>query len=322
MLSTFLTIFNQMLRIFMLLALGFLFNKAKLIHKSAETVLSRFSTMLFVPCLVLYTYTMECDLQNLITYSSWILYGGIYIVVGIILAYLLANKFSGGDKYLSGVYRYAFAMPNISAGAMPLLMAMFGTYGLFLYQMFSFVQGLTTYNWGMMQVIPDSGRHGFTYYLSRIFNLNFICSILGVILGLTGAKNWIPPIVLSTMSELGNCYVPVALLLIGFTLADYPVFDMIGDVKIYLFALLRLIVIPGMFLAFVYLAKLPSMLAMLFVLLTGCPCGMNVVVFPAAYGEDCKPGASMVLVTSILALVTLPLMYTLVTALCGVPVVS
>lgn len=322
MLSTFLTIFNQMMRIFLLLALGFFFNKSKLIHKTAETVLSRFSTMLFVPCLVLYTYIMECNLDNLIRYSSWILYGGLYIGVGIVIAYLLGGKFANGNKYQRGVYRYALAMPNVSAGALPLLMAMFGTYGVFLHQMFGFVQGLTTYNWGLMQVIPDSGRHGVGYYLARIFNMNFICSIIGVILGLTGAKNWIPSIVLSTMSELGNCYVPVALLLVGFTLADYPVFDMIGDVKIYIFSLLRLIIIPGLFVAFAYFAKLPSMLAMLFVLHTACPCGMNVVVFPASYGEDCKPGASMVLVSSVLALVTLPLMYTLVTALCGLPVVT
>ena len=65
--------------------------------------------------------------------------------------------------------------------------------------------------------------------------------------------------------------------------------------------------------------KMPAMLCMFFVHYPSCPAGMNSVVFPAAYGEDCRPGASMVLVSSILSLVTLPVMYTLVTALCGTP---
>ena len=42
-----------------------------------------------------------------------------------------------------------------------------------------------------------------------------------------------------------------------------------------------------------------------------CPCGMNTVVFPAAYGEDCQSGASMLLISSLCAIFTAPLIYAL-----------
>lgn len=324
MLTTFLTVFEQMVRVILLLSLGFMFNKLHLIPRTAEAVLSKFTTMLFLPCLVLNAYIVECDFSALITYSSWVLYGACYTLVGIGLSYVLAPRFSGGHAYTEGVYRYTFAMPNTGAGATPLLLAMFGTKGLFLGQMFGFAQTIATYTWGIMQLQPAEGRHDLKFYLRRLLNLNFITMVIGIILGVIGAKEWIPKIVLTTISDLSDGYVPVALLLAGFTIADYPVFDLIANVKVYLFSLVRLIVIPGIFLLLVWVlqpvAKLTPMLCMLYVLSTSCPAGMNSIVFPAAYGEDCRPGASMVLVSSILSLVTLPIMYTLVTALCGTPV--
>ena len=324
MITTFLTVFEQMIRIIFLLSLGFMFNKLHLIPKTAEAVLSKFTTMLFLPCIVLNAYIVECDFGSLIEYLPWVLYGGCYTMIGIGLSYVLAPRFSGGHAYTEGVYRYTIAMPNTGAGATPLLIAMFGTKGIFLGQTFGFAQSILTYTWGIMQLQPTQGRHDLRFYLKRILNLNSITLVLGIILGVLGAKNWIPEIILTTISDLGDGYVPVALLLAGFTIADYPVLELIGNAKIYLFSLVRLIIIPALFLLLVWAMQpvlgMSAMLCMLFVLNTSCPAGMNSVVFPAAYGEDCRPGASMVLVSTILSVVTMPVMYTLVTAVCGTPI--
>ena len=323
MLTTFLTVFEQMIRIIFLLSLGFMFNKLHLIPKAAEAVLSKFITMLFLPCLVLNAYIVECDFANLINYLPWVLYGLVYTLVGIGMSYVIARFFSGGDAYTGGVYRYTLAMPNVGAGATPLLIALFGTKGIFLGQTFGFAQSIGTYTWGIMQLQPAHGRHDLKFYLKRILNLNSITLVLGIVLGLLGAKEWIPDIILQTFADLGDGYVPVALLLAGFTIADYPVLELIGNAKIYLFSLVRLILIPGLFLLMVWLLQpvlgMSAMLCMIFVLNTSCPAGMNSVVFPAAYGQDCRPGASMVLVSTVLSVATMPVMYTLVTMLCGAP---
>lgn len=324
MLTTFLTVFEQMIRIIFLLSLGFMFNKLHLIPKTAESVLSKFTTMLFLPCMVLNAYIVECDFGNLITYGPLVFYGLIYTGVSIVFAYVLSPRFAGGHAYTKGVYRYTFAMPNTGAGAVPLLMAMCGsTQGVFFGQTFAFGQSIATYTWGIMQLQPAHGRHDLKFYLKRILNLNSITLVLGIVLGLLGAKNWIPSIILKTIGDLGDGYVPVALLLAGFTIADYPVLEMIGNAKIYLFSLIRLIIIPGFFLLMAWLLQpvlgLSAMVCMLLVLYTACPAGMNSVVFPAAYGEDCRPGAGMVLVSTVLSVATMPVMFTLVTALCGVP---
>ena len=42
------------------------------------------------------------------------------------------------------------------------------------------------------------------------------------------------------------------------------------------------------------------------------PSGMNVVVFPASYGQDCETGASIVMISSLGSILTVPVLYALV----------
>ena len=311
MLETFLTTFEQMVRIVILLALGFAFNKLHLVSRAAENVLSKMVTLMFLPCLTLYSYTVNCDFSALVTYSQWALIGALCTAISMALAVVLAPRFAGGNAYLKGVYRYTFAFPNTGGVATPLILAFFGTAGLFQHSMFSFLQGIMCYTWGIMQLQPAEGRHNLMFYVKRIFSANFVAMLIGMVLGLLGAKNWMPSVVLTTVNELGSCYVTIALLLTGFSIADYPIHEVMGDPKIYIYSFLRLLLIPALYLLLMKVLNAPYMLALFAVLSFACPCGMNSVVYPAAYGEDCKPGASMVLVSSLLAVVTVPVMYAL-----------
>ena len=52
------------------------------------------------------------------------------------------------------------------------------------------------------------------------------------------------------------------------------------------------------------------------------PLGMNTVVFPEAYGGDPEPGASMAIISTTISIVTVPLMYALVTLLVPGPFIT
>ena len=47
----------------------------------------------------------------------------------------------------------------------------------------------------------------------------------------------------------------------------------------------------------------------------GTPLGLNTVVFPAAYGGDTSTGASMAMISHTLCVITIPIMYAIVSAL-------
>ena len=107
MTMTFGTMLNQMTGLFVLLVIGYLMNRLRLLPAEAETVLSRISTKLFLPALMLFTFMEECTVENLIHYGDLMLYGGIFQLTGIFVAILVAKLLAKG-KNRSEFFRNCF----------------------------------------------------------------------------------------------------------------------------------------------------------------------------------------------------------------------
>lgn len=302
---------NQMLQILILLALGFAMNKSRLVSREMGNVFSKFLTMLFIPSMTLYSNMMECKLTSLASNLPLVLYGTVFYLIGVFLSYPLAKLFSPDHDYMRGVYRYAIAMPNTAAVAVPILLSLFGMSGVFQFGLFAIAGSILTYSWGMAQMQPSHGKTSWQTNLAKCININTLAMVVGMILGLLGAPNWMPVFISDTVYDLSQCYIPVALLLAGFSIADYPLSQVFNNKRIYFYCLLRLLVFPAAFLMILYVIKAPLILATLTALTFASPCGMNVVVFPAAYKEDCQTGASMVLLSSLGSIITVPVIYVL-----------
>lgn len=312
MLTTFLTTITQMTRILFFLFAGYMFNRFKLIPRAAETVLSRFTTLLFLPALTLYSNIVECSISSIGTYGQLFLYGTVFCLVSMAIAILLAKPLGRGDPDRTSVFRYALTFPNTGAVGTPLILAFYGISGIFQFNLFLITAVIMTLAWGVPMLLASNEKPTLKQLLKHIFNLNFDMMLLGMLLGLLGAAQWLPEIALTTLHDLGSCYVPVALLMTGFTIADYEFSDIFSDRTVYWYTLLRLIIIPVAFLAVLLLLDAPLMVAVMVGLAYACPCGMYVVVYPAAYGKDCKLGSSMVLMSSVCSILTVPLIYALI----------
>ena len=305
---TFGMMLNQMAGLFLLLVVGFLLNRLQILPKETETVLSRVAAKLLLPAFMIYTVMEECTVENLMTHGNLVIYGAVFQVTGIFAAVLLAKWLGKGDPFLSGVYRYALAFPNIGGFGFPIVMALFGEFGLFQYQLYMMSNHFLCYAWGVGQMQPAHERGGLREAIKKLFNPVVIGVLIGMFLGLTGFVCFIPTGIRTTVENLGNCFSPMSLLLTGFVIADYRFSEILKDKRTYIIALLRLILIPGAFLVVLRLLHLPDMLCVLTCLAFACPCGMNTVVFPAAYGQDTRPGAGLTLLTSAAAVVTIPLL--------------
>lgn len=305
---TFGMMLNQMAGLFVLLVTGFLLNRLHILSKEAEGVLSKVAAKVLLPAFMLYTFMEECTVANLAEHGNLVLFGGVFQVTGIFAAILLAKWLGKGDPFLSGVYRYALGFPNIGGFGFPTVLALFGQFGLFQYQLFMLVNHFLCYAWGVGQMQPAHERGGWREAMKKLFNPVVIGLLIGMVLGLSGLVSFVPSGIRATVQNLGNCFSPMSLLLTGFVIGDYRFSDILKEKRTYIIALLRLILIPGAFLVVLRLLQVPDMICVLTCLAFACPCGMNTVVFPAAYGQDTRPGAGLTLLTSAAAVVTIPLM--------------
>ena len=315
MLTAFFTTLMQMTRILLFLVVGFGLNRLHILPKGAGAGISRLDTMLLLPAMLIYTNMTEFQLANVGTYSQLVLTGALMWIVIVAISFPAAKKLAAGNALDRGVYLYGLCFPNTSAIGTPLALAILGTSGLFQYNLFILVFVIMTYAWGMGLFLPMERKSPRKRFVTNLLNPIFVSMVIGITLGALNGSQWMPALITDFLGDLGDCYVPVSLLLTGYTIADYPLGEMFHRGKAYIFSLLRLLVYPLLVLFIAKLMGLSQFVATLAVLAFAGPSGMNVVVFPASYGQDCKTGASVVLLSCVGSILTVPILYAIVQVL-------
>lgn len=327
MITTFLATLNPMLTLFICIVVGFVLSKTKILPASASSVMAKLEVWVFCPALSFYTMAQYFTVDNIGEHATNVVIA--LLVVSIIVlpfAYLLSSLFVRKNVYERNVYRYAMAFSNMGYLGDPVVQSMLGDSGLAFYKMYTLPMSLVIYTWGVSTLVPSDAQRKKNVLLN-LLNAPTIAMVLGMIVGITGAGSFVLGIPNSnffgsTLSALKACMGPVAMLIAGVTIARFPIKPMLTNVKVYLATAVRMIILPAITVAVVYLlitlAKVAFGLAIgnmvlhLAYFCSGCALGLNTVVFPEAYGGDPSTGASMAMISHTLCVVVIPLMYALV----------
>ncbi|MBQ4116757.1 MAG: AEC family transporter [Clostridia bacterium] len=309
---------SQMLVIFLFMLVGYLLRRYNVVEANAYANLSKMEMFIFMPALNLYNQMTKCTVSNLKENAPLIVYGGITIIIAILIAGFLSKLFVRNYKenrdaaYQRNIYRYAIAFANYGFLGNFLILSVFGDDMLFKYSMFCQVLNIFTYAWGMYILIPKDRNTGVVKNMIRgITSPPMLAIYLGMVLGLTGASGKIleVPFINTVLNNAVDCMGPIAMLLAGMVLGNYPLGDLFKEKRVYIVSLFRLIIIPAFFVIIHKIIGSSDTIIILTLIAFAAPLGLNTIVYPAAYGGDPKTGASMALISSIFGVATLPLMY-------------
>ena len=297
---------NQMLVLFIFMALGFFLNKKRLLPLDDSVVLSKLETYAFVPCLVFSVFYKYCTVENFTQKWTYMLYGAAVMAVSLPIGIVLAKLFAK-DGYLKKIYTYSFAVANFSFMGNAVVLGVFGEKVLFDYLIFTLPLNLYVYSIGTASLIP--AEKGGKLSVKTFVNPIFIALILGAVCGLLSVP--LPKFITTAISSAGACMSPLAMLLTGFVIGEYSLKTLASDQKVYLASVIRLIILPSAFMAVLLLLKTDKDIIRVALCATAMPLGLNTVVFPAAYGGDTTPGAGMALVSHLISVITIPVMFSI-----------
>ncbi len=309
--QVFIATLSPMLMMFACMVIGFVLNKKKLCPDNTVTVLSKLETYVLAPALTVNTFSKYCTVASLTEQYQMILYCLLALTVAILLAFLLTPLFTG-KGYGRHIYRYALTFGNFGFMGNAIVPAIFGDEALYSYMLFTLPLSLAVYTWGIASLIPQG--EGKQNPLKNLLNPSVFAVAIGAAIGLTGIYDYVPAFVFSTLSGLGACMGPIAMVLTGFLIGNYSFKALLSDKKIYIAATLRLFILPALFVLLLKAlgADKTSLIMCLFGFAT--PLGLNTVIFPAAYGGDTATGASMAMISHTVCVITIPVMYMLLTA--------
>ena len=301
MFETFKATLSPMLVMFLCMLIGFGANKLKLAPDNTATVLSKLENYFFVPALIINTFMKYCTVQSVSENYQLILYSAIALVIAIVIALPLSKVFARDDAYKRNIYKYALAFGNFSFMGNAIVPAIMGDKMLYNYMLYILPLNVAVYTWGVIILIPRGNNSGSA--LKNLLNPIFVSIIIGALLGLTGAAEYVP-----------SCMGPLAMILTGFVIGGYNIVGLLKNKAVYIATALRLIVLPLLFMVILHFIGADKGALYLTLIAFGTPLGLNTVVFPAAYGGDTSTGASMAMISHTLCVITIPLMYALLTA--------
>ena len=293
-------IFEQVLTLFIFVVIGFALAKCRIIKGSHAPIASKLLVYVFLPANIIKTFAKNCTPSYITENYSLILVSFVVILVIATASHFAAKLFTN-DTREYGIYEYSLAIPNFGYMGYAFVGAVFGDVGLMDAMMFSMPMSIYTYTIGYCIL---SGKQ---FSFKSFLNPTMTALVIGMILGLTGLGGVLPPIAYGVLDSASNCMAPVSMLLVGIVLADFKIPKLLRDFRIYIITALRLLIIPtalGVILTVLGASEAAIRAA---VILYAMPCGLNTVVFVKNAGGNCEIGAGLALVSSILALGSIPL---------------
>lgn len=328
MLEVFLATLDPMLTLFSCIAVGYALRKARILPNSAGQVMSKLETFVFCPALNFITMAQYCTRETLGTYAGYLLFATCAMTIAIGLAVAIAPLLTRNKRGERGIYRYALAFANSGYMGDPLILALFGAPVLAVYKIYALPLNVGTYTWGIAQIMSrEDGPKGFLPLLRKLCNPPIFSLFAGIAAGLTGLGAHLPDFAVSTLNSLKNCLGPVAMLLVGFTVAGYSLPRLLKKKTVYAATALRLVGLPTVIVCALWgiqaLVEIcfgqyfDHTVLFLCFFTVATPLGLNTVIFPEAYGGDPEPGAAMALISHTLCVLTIPLLYAMMTLFFG-----
>ncbi len=291
-----LILINQVLIMYILMFIGYMAYKRKLLSDQGTRDLGKILLNIAIPIVVISNFCVEKTSEKTGELLSSILISAVCMAISIIVAYLFFHK---RDR----IAEFASAFSNAGFIGIPLVQATFGEHAVFYISMMIVLVNLLQWTYGVY-TITDEKKY---INLKAVAKNPIVVSVLiGLIIYFSGIR--MPSIVSRLFTIIGNLNTPLAMLVSGVYLAQSNLPDMLKKKDVYYVCFVRLIVVPlAILMIFRFLPFGNTTIKMAILLAGACPVGSNVAIFAQQYDKDYKKGIEYVCVSTILSILSLPL---------------
>lgn len=244
------------------------------------------------------------------------------VTIGAVLAVgSFAMRFTKFGKDVGGVIAYGGAFGNVGYMCIPFLQLMApGDYVIILYATVSVVAfNLMAWTVGNFALTGDKRHISLKRALLNPPTLSFILALPLFLLnlnflkaeGLTGAALKIVSGIQEVIGLFSDMVGPLAMVLLGLKLADIRFGELFADGRVYIAAGIKLIFFPLFGVALTALMSLfmnVESISLNLIAMSAMPCAQNVIMFSTLYDKDSALAAKEVTVSTLLSIVTIPVM--------------
>lgn len=308
MLGNFLVVTQSVLTLFLIMGVGYVLVKLGILASSTLPQLSKVLLYVVAPAIMIDCFqverTPELDRQLLV---AGVALTGTYLLY-MVLGQLYFRKSPAQER---GILRFSSIYGNTGFMGLPLIGAVLGDRALMVTVIGVGVFNVATWTHGVACI----GGKEYSSLKKAVLNPGILSFLVAVALFAAGME--LPGPVGDAVTDLASLNTPLAMLVIGAQMASADLKEVFTNTKLYLVSVLKLLVMPVITILVLLPFHLDGMIVTTLVILSGCPTAGSASLFCQMLGRDSTLAAQQVTLSTLLCIVTLPLV-TLMLQLLGV----
>lgn len=299
MVSEFLTVGQQVLILFILIGVGFIFGKTKVFSDNGIKSLTDLVLYIVCPSVVIDAFNREFDYTLLKNLLITVGFSVVAHLIPIILSYIFIHE---KDKARQRVLRFGSVFSNCGFMSLPLQQALLGDDGVFYGAVFVAVFNLLCWTYGLITMSGDIKQ------LSPkkiAINPGIIGVVIGMAIFFSGIS--LPQVISKPINYFAALNTPLPMFIIGYHFSKSNIVSTLKDRALYMALFIRLILSPVLLTALMYFTKTDSTIFIACTIAAAAPTAAITTMFSSKYGGDTDLSVNLVSLGTLLSLITIPL---------------
>lgn len=299
----FITSLAKMSVVLAAIAAGYLANKLGYLGGEVDRKLTKVILNITMPAMTLGAVATSAELPG--TRELVNLLEGVAVFYGMaLLLAMLLPRLIGGTKAQQSVWRFALSFPNVGFIGIPVVTAFFGPEAVIYAVIVMLPFNVLSYALG--PVMLSGGFRNFS--VRKLFTPAVVASVAALVMTLFRLR---PPVqVGECLNIVGDITAPLSLMVIGSILAGLPIGRVFASPRLWVLTALRLIVLPVLLRLLLQPLGMEELALSVAIVEMAMPVAANGSMLCMEYGGDMDTMAQATFLTTLLSMVTVPLMVT------------
>lgn len=297
---------EQILIMCVIMIVGVFCFRTGLVTKEKSKVLSDLLINIVTPALMVSSFQRDIDQSLIQNFLYSILLGAISIIISLVLARVLIRK---SEKFDYVIGRFAATWSNCGFIGIPLANGIFGLNGVFYMVGFNIVFNLVVFTYGIYSVQQVKKR----FSIRNMITPQTIAIVIGI--ALFALQLRLPKVLAEPLELLSSANTPLGVLIAGVSIAQTDIRSLLKNIQLYWISIIRVIIVPLMFILVCWPFGFPQEVFRVMLLATACPSATMGIIFAIQYGRDDNLVSQIFSITTLLSIITIPLVMALAAAL-------
>lgn len=299
MIENFLTVGTQVLELFILIAIGFICGKTKMLSDKPVKAITDIVLYIVSPCVIVENFIRPFDpamLGGLLSVAAAAF--AIHAVTIVVAMLVFHDKKPERER----VYRFALIFSNCGYMSLPMQQALLGSDGVFFGAVYIVVFNVVMWTFGVW-LSSGSGKNISAKKI--LLNPCIIGMAVGLLIFLLSVP--MPEIITKPIGFIANLNTPLPMMVVGYYLSKSKISEAFKNGKGFVCILFRLVVIPVLAFGGMMLCGMRGAALLACVIAASAPAAAATTMFAAKFDNDAELSVNLVTLSTLLSVITMPL---------------